>query len=217
MPAKLPDGATLALATTYGVAKTMTGISNANPGIASLAVGHAIASGDFIEVTSGWSALNERTMKAGVPVADDVPLLGMNTTDVIRFPVGTGGGTVREVTAWTQISQILSFDTEGGDPTYVTYEFLEEDFQRTLPSVYTAQTIKIGVADDASLAGYIAFKAASDDRTLRALKLTLRDGSIILYTGIAALNETPSVTKGKVMEVTATFSLQGRPVRYAAP
>jgi hypothetical protein len=195
----------------------MTGISNANPGIASLAVGHAIASGDFLEITSGWSLLNERTMKAGVPVADDIPLLGMNTTDVARFPIGTGVGTVREITAFTQIAQILSFETTGGDPTYVEFEYLEEDFKRSLPSTTNAQTIKIGIADDASLPGYIALKAASDDRTLRALKLTLRDGSIILYTGIAALNETPSVTKGQVMQVTATFSLQGRPVRYAAP
>ena len=34
------------------------------------------------------------------------------------------------------------------------------------------------------------------------------------YNGYVSFNETPTLTKGQVMQVTATFSLQGRPVRY---
>jgi hypothetical protein len=216
MAAYLPDGATVSLATSYSAPKVITGISNANPGVATFATGHGIVQGDIFQLTSGWSGLNERMIKAGLPVADAIPLTGMNTTDVSRFPVGTGAGTAREVATFTQISQILSFETSGGEASSVIFSYLDEDFERSLPSVTSAQTIKIGIADDDTLAGYIALNDASNDRTLRALKLTLRNGSIILYTGIVSFNITPTVTKGEVMQVTATFALQARPVRYNA-
>ena len=51
---------------------------------------------------------------------------------------------------------------------------------------------------------------------LVALKATMPNGSVILYNGYVSFNETPTMTKNSVMVVNATFSLQGRPVRYAA-
>jgi len=39
---------------------------------------------------------------------------------------------------------------------------------------------------------------------------------VLLYNGYVSFNETPSMTKGEVMGVQATFSLLSRPVRYAA-
>ena len=36
----------------------------------------------------------------------------------------------------------------------------------------------------------------------------------MLYNGIVSLNETPTLTKGQVMQVRATFSLQSKPTRY---
>ena len=50
----------------------------------------------------------------------------------------------------------------------------------------------------------------------RSLGATLPDGSKILYNGYVSFNETPSMTKNQLMAVTATFSLQSRPVRYAS-
>jgi hypothetical protein len=72
------------------------------------------------------------------------------------------------------------------------------------------------IADDPLLPGYIALKAASDSGATRAIRLQLRNGSFLLYNGIISLNETPNLTKGSVMSVRATISLQGRPVRYAS-
>ena len=66
------------------------------------------------------------------------------------------------------------------------------------------------------LAGYIAVKAAAESRALTGLKATLPNGSIILYNGYVSLNQTPSFTKGQLMVVKATFSLQGLPIRYAS-
>jgi hypothetical protein len=94
--------------------------------------------------------------------------------------------------------------------------FLEQNFETQIPTVTSAMSISIGIADDPSLSGYIALKAAADQRAIRALRLQLPDGSFILYNGYVSFNETPTVTKGQVMQVKATLSLLARPVRYAS-
>jgi hypothetical protein len=41
------------------------------------------------------------------------------------------------------------------------------------------------------------------------------DGSKLLYNGYVSFNETPTMNKNQVMQVTATFSLMSKPVRYS--
>ena len=91
---------------------------------------------------------------------------------------------------------------------------LENDFSTQLPTQASAQSIAISIADDPTLAGFIALKAAAETRSPRALVVTLPNNSVILYSGIFSLDETPSLTKNSIMAVKSTVSLQGRPVRY---
>lgn len=216
MAAALPDGAVVSLATTYDAAsKTITAITNANPGVASSAA-HGYLAGALLELKSGWNRINDRIIRVANPAGGTFELDGIDTTNPDFFPAGTGVGSARAITAWTQVSQIIEFTTNGGEQQFVNFSFLEEDYERQLPSITSAQSITMRIADDASLAGYQALKAASDLRKNRALKLTLKNGDVLLYNGIVSLNETPTLTKGQVMAVTATFSLQGRPTRYRA-
>lgn len=216
MAGRLPDGATLALATAYGADKTMSALTNADPAVATLEGGHGIATGEFFEMSSGWSRLHERVFKAGTVATNDVPVLGQNTTDTSKYPPGSGTGTVREITTFTDVAGVLGFTTEGGEPSQVTYAFLEEDFERSLSGPSSAQRLTITLADGHHAAGYNALKDASEEDSLVCLKLTLKNGDVILYNGKVHLNETPSVNKGQVMAVTATFNLQAKPVRYNA-
>lgn len=213
MAASLPDGATVALATTYGSAKTVTAITNANPGVITSAA-HGLLNGAFYELTSGWQKISGRVFKAANVATNALDVTGIDTTDTNRYPAGTGTGSLREITAWTQIPQILEFTTSGGDQQFANFSFLEEDFERQLPTVTSAQSIQIGIADDPTLAGFIALKAAGEARAIRAVKVTLPNGAVLLYNGYVSFNETPTLTKGSVMQVRATISLQGRPTRY---
>lgn len=213
MSVSLPDGATVAIATTYGAVKTVTGISNANPGVIA-STAHGLANGAFYELKSGWQKISDRIFKAANVGANALDVTGIDTTDTNRYPVGTGAGSLKEITAWTQIAQILEFTTSGGDQQFANFSFLEEDYERQLPTITSAQSIQIGIGDDPSLPGYIALKAAGEARAIRALKVTLPNGAVLLYNGYVSFNETPTLTKGSVMQVRATFSLSGRPVRY---
>lgn len=213
MAVSLPDGATIAIATTYGSVKTVTAISNANPGVITSAA-HGLLNGAFYELKSGWQKINDRVFKAANVATNALDVTGIDTTDTNRFSAGTGTGSLREISAWTQIPQILEFTTSGGDQQFANFSFLEEDYERQLPTVTSAQSIQIGIGDDPSLPGYQALKAAGEARAIRALKVTLPNGAVLLYNGFVSFNETPTLTKGSVMQVRATISLQGRPTRY---
>ncbi|MBP6650827.1 MAG: phage tail protein [Xylophilus sp.] len=215
MAVSLPNGVTFALATAYGAVKAISAITNVNPGVASAAA-HGFSDGDFVEITSGWSRLNNRVVRVDAPTTDAFNVEGINTTSTLNYPSGTGGGSAREITQWTQISQIMELSTSGGEMQFTTYSFLEQDFESQLPTQSSAMTITMGIADDPALAGYQALKSLADTRELVALKATMPNGSVILYNGYVSFNETPTMTKNSVMVVNATFSLQGRPVRYAA-
>ena len=206
---------TLALATAYAAADTVTAVTNASTAVATTSADHGITNGAFVEVTSGWSKLNNRIVRAANAALSSLDYEGINTTSTQNYPAGSGGGSIRAITTWTQISQILELTSSGGEMQFTTYSFLEQDFESQLPTQSSPMTISISVADDASLPGYIALKNAADTRALVGLKATLPDSSLILYNGYLSFNETPSMTKNSVMACQATFSLQGRPVRYA--
>lgn len=212
MSARLPDGATVMIATALAAAKVITGISNAAPPVAA-AAGNDLTNGDLVWLKSGWQKLTDRVVRAAGVSADAFSLERQDTLSTQRYPTGGGAGTFQKISEWTQITQILGFTTGGGDQQFANFSYLEEDWERQLPTVTSAQSITLDIADDDKLPGYIALKAASESRVLTPFKLTLPDGALILYNGIFALNETPTLTKGNVMAVKATISLQSRPVR----
>ena len=216
MAVSLPNGVILALATTYAAADTVSALTNANPGVATTSSAHGITTGNYLEVTSGWARLNQRIVRASAAAGSSVTYEGIDTSSTSVYPAGSGTGSVREITAWTQISQVLDLTTSGGDMQFATYSFLEQDFESQIPTQASPMSINITIADDASLAGYTALKAAGISRALTGLRATLPSGSVIVYNGYVSFNETPTMTKNQVMGVRATFSLMNTPTRYAS-
>lgn len=215
MAVQLPNGVTLAIATAYGSPKTVSALTNANPGVAS-STAHGFTDGDIVEVTSGWSRLNERLVRIDNSDTNTFEVEGIDTTSVAVYPAGSGGGSVREITTWQQITQIMNVQTSGGEMQFTNYSFLEQDFETQLPTQSSPMVMTLEIADDPSLAGYQAVKAAAEARAIRALRVTYPSGAIALYNGIVSFNETPTFTKNQVQTVTATFNLTSRPVRYAS-
>jgi hypothetical protein len=213
MAAKLPDGAIVQMGTTYASPVTVSAISNANPAVATAT--NTYASGDYILISSGWSNLNNRVVRLSAAAAGNFTMEGIDTTSTALYPAAGGAGTGTKISAWTQIAQIMNFATSGGDQQFATYSFLEQNFETQIPTMLSAMTMTLDIADDPSMAGYLALKVASDARAARSLMILMPDNSRILYQGYVSLNETPSVTKGSLMQVKASFALQSRPVRYA--
>lgn len=216
MSVSLPNGSLVHIASGYGTSKTMSAVTNADPGVATLESSHGISTGDFMEVTSGWSRLTDRIVRAGTVATNDVPLEGIKTTSTTIYPAGSGVGSVREITGWTQLSQILSSGSTGGEQQFLEYQFLESDAQKRIPTFKNAAGITLSIADDPSLAGYILAKEANDDRLARAVRITLPNGAKLLYNAYISLAPIPSLTVNEVMAVEVTLSLLSEPTRYAS-
>lgn len=215
MAVSLPNGALVSIASGYDSSKTVSGISNANPGVASC-VGNGYANGDFVEVTSGWSRLTEKVVRVSAAATDAFDLEGIDTTLTSIYPGGGGGGSVRRISGWTQLAQILTTATDGGDQQFLTYQFLEGDSQKRIPTFKNAAGLTLSVADDPTQPGYQLASAANDDRLPRAVKVTLPNGSVILYNAYVSLDKTPSMTVNEIMACQVTLSFLAEVVRYTS-
>lgn len=213
MAASLPNGSTLFIGSAYGSALTVTTLTNANPGVATSAA-HGLSNGDYVVVTSGWSRLNNRLVRVAGVTTNTFELEGINTTDTDIYPSGSGIGSVREVTTFTQITQVLQPTSQGGEQQFLAYQFLEDDAQTEIPTTKTAGGFNFSVADDPTLTGYIAMAAANDDREARALRVNLANGSKLCYYAYLTLNETPSLTVNELMACQATARFLNKPTRY---
>lgn len=215
MAVSLPNGALVSIASGYDASKVVSAITNANPGIASCAAnGYAV--GDFVEVTSGWSRLTDKVVRVATETTDSFALEGIDSTLTSIYPAGGGAGSVRRVTGWTQLSQILTSASDGGDQQFLTYQFLEGDAQKRIPTFKNAAGLTFSVADDPSQPGYQLASAANDDRLPRAVKIALPNGAVLVYNAYISLNKTPSLTVNEIMACQVTLSLLNEPVRYAS-
>lgn len=212
----LPNGSLVHIASGYGASKTMSALTNANPGVATLEASHGVVEGDFIEVTSGWSRLTDKIVRAGTVATNDVDLEDINTTSTSIYPAGSGTGSVREISGWTQLAQIIGSTSQGGEQQFLNYQFLESDAEKRIPTVKSAGGLSLQVADDPTLAGYILAETANDDRLQRAIRITLPSGALILYNAYVTLNKTPTLTVNQLMAVEVTLSFLNEPVRYAS-
>ncbi|MEE4675365.1 phage tail protein [Pseudomonas alliivorans] len=212
---RLPNGATLQIASAYGAAIPVTALSNANPAVATAAA-HGLADGDIISVTSGWTRLNDRAARVDNSLSGSFELEKINTLNVQPYPAGSGAGSVREVTAFVEISQITDVGTSGGDQQFTTFGFLADDDDRQLPTSKNPISMSFTVADDPDLPYVAVVEEADEDKQPRVLRLNLPGGSVILYTAYVSITATPTLSRNNVMSRTITISLAGRSTRYSA-
>jgi hypothetical protein len=215
MAVSLPNGGTFAIASAYGSNITVTAITNASPAVAT-ATAHGLSNGDIVEVTSGWSKLTNRVVRVANVAANTFELEGIDTTSTVSYPAGAGTGTVREVTSFVQLAQILNTATSGGEQNFTAYQFLESDEASEIPTNQSPRRLTLSLADDPTLPGYIEAAEANEDRLVRAVRFALPSGSVIYYNGFVSVNETPSTTSNEIMAVEMTLAIQGRATRYAS-
>lgn len=215
MSVSIPNGTTFEIASVMSAAKPFTAISNANPAVLTAAA-HGLADGDIIVVDSGWAKLNGRPARVIDSDVGDFAAEGINTTSVKSFPAGSGAGSVRSASGWTQIAQITEPAANGGDQQFLTYGFLEDDDDRQLPTTKSASSMTLPVADDPGQAFVAVVEAADEDKEPRLIRANLPSGSTILYYAYVSITATPTLSRNNIMTRTITLSFASRPTRYNA-
>lgn len=210
----LSTGTILAIASTYGTSVTMSAISNATEAVATLAAGHGCVVGDYLEVSSGWGRLDKRIVRVKTVATNDVTLEAINTTSTTVYPAGSGTGSIRRITAWTNMSQIADLATSGGDQQFEDITALDDVIGKQIPTIRSPVTMNITVFDDPTLAWYAAIQAADDSRTPYGMRMSLPNGSKLIANAYWGLQRVPSVAINKALRTQVSLSYAAEPVRY---
>lgn len=210
----IATGTAVAIASAYGTGFTISDITNANPAVATLSASHGVIVGDVIEISSGWDLLDKRLVRVSAVATNDVTLQGINTLNTSRFPVGTGGGTGREVSGWTNIAQIKGMDSSGGDLSYANITTWADRVAKQVPTIRSAKELNFLVYDDPTLSWYPFAEAATDLVTVTGLRFIFSNNSKLYANGYYNLDPVPDVASQEALTAKLGFSAVSAPIRY---
>lgn len=216
MAYNFPEGSSFQFAPLSGFAsaKNVTVITNASPAVATSTT-HGYVDGDELLFISGWEDATASIYRADQLTADTVSLLGLDTTSTQFYPTGSGIGTLQKVGTWTQIPQVLTIATNGGDVRFSQINPLARRTGIQVPIGFNPISINLTIGHDAANAVYQTMLGIS--RTLQkvAFKLVLGSGGTTYGFGWMATGEFPTMTSGQANTVPVVFALEGRAISYA--
>jgi len=214
--AQVPTGSTFFIASAFAASKTTTIVTNASEAVVTSA-GHGYSNGDIVEMTSGWGRLNRRNFRIKSVATDTFVLEGADTSSTTFYPAGTGVGSVRKISTFTQITTTMNPQSTGGDPKTVTYKFIESDVEYSINDGFTATSYTLELdADSIGSAGYTALKTLTEVQTDTSLKIVTRNGALIFQPCTVALNEAIRMQDGQINRVNVSFNGNNRLTRYAS-
>lgn len=214
MAITLSTGVQVRVAKTYAAAAPFTTISNAAEAV--VTVSNSLTTGDYIEVTSGWGRLDKRIVRVKSAVAGSFVLEGLNTADTSKFPAGTGGGSFRKVTAWTDVTQIKSISTSGGDQQFADVTAINDVVSRQIPTTRSAVNVTLEVYDDPTQSYFPDVIAADDSRTPYGLYMLFANGSVTVANAYWSMSRVPNIATNEAMTASISLSFAAEPVRYTA-
>ncbi len=200
---------------TFGTAKTISALTNASPAVAT-SVGHGFVDGNEIVLTSGWEDATDAVYKVDQLTADTFSLLGLNTTDTNFYAAGTGTGSAALVSAWTEIPQVLTVATSGGDARFTTINPIARRNAINIPTGFNATSITLTLGHDPSNANYETMLDISRTLSKVAFKMVLSGGAVTYGYGYMSVSEAPSLNVNQANSVTAALTLLGRSISYAS-
>jgi len=216
MAITLAVGTQVAIASAYAAVKTMSALTNATSAVATLEASHGIIVGEYFEVSSGWDRLNGRIARCTVLSTNDVTMGNIDTSSTSRYPVGTGTGSVREISAWTTIGQITSeLAVTGGEQQFADITTLSDNIQKQIPTVRNPLQVTLPLFDDPSLAFVPIVRAAADGATATAVRFTYPNGSILVANAYWSMQEVPTIQDSTLRgRIDLTFT--ALPTRYTS-
>lgn len=210
------SGTAFAIASTYAASKSMSALTNASSAVATLEAAHGVGVGEYVEITSGWDLANGRIARATAVATNDVTLGNIDTQSTSLYPAGTGTGSVREISAWTALSQITAdWGISGGDQNFADATFVSHLIQQRIPTDRSPIEITLPFFFDNSLAWLAAVRSASQSSTPAAIRMTFSNGNIIVANAYWSLRDMPTVNDG-TLRGQIDLSMIGFPTVYSS-
>jgi hypothetical protein len=210
-----PEGSKFYFSTTFASAKTITALTNADPAVAT-SVAHGYSDLDEILLSSGWEDATDTVFQVDQLTADTFEIEGLNSVDTNFYAAGTGTGTAQKISGWTEIPQVLTIATQGGDARFTTISPIARRNSINVPTGFNPTSISLTLGHDPANANYKTMLGISRALTKVAFKMVLSGGSVTYGYGYMSVSEAPSLNVNQANTVSAAISLLGRAISYEA-
>lgn len=203
----------VAMQSAIAATKTITGITKANPGVAT-STAHGYENGDIVYLeVQGMHQLNEKPVRVANKTDNTFELEGVDTTSFETF----ASGTAQKVTLGTTISTATNVNASGGDFDFIDTTTIHMSAKSQMPGLPNATTFSMDHIWDASDAGLLAMKAASDAQAKRVFKFQFGSGGKILYfAGYVGCSMLPGGSAQNLVTTNAVITMNGTPTYYAS-
>lgn len=216
MAYSFPEGSKFYFSQTFAPAKTLATMTNAAPTVAT-SVAHGFSDGDEIVLTSGWEDATDTVFKVDQLTADTFSILDLDTTDTSFYAIGGGANsTAKKISGWTEIPQVLTIATSGGDARFTTISPLARRNAINVPTGFNPTSITLTLGHDAANANYQTMLAISRKLSKVAFKMVLSGGATTYGYGYMSVSEAPSLNVNQANQVTAALTMLGRSISYAS-
>lgn len=212
------SGVAVAMQSALGANKTITAI--AKGATATVTVTHDFSAGDYVVFTvQGMNELNGRVFRVlsvSTTVSFVIEGAGSASLDTTNF--GTfSSGTVNKITFGTSITSATSMSASGGDFDFIDTTTIHDLVKTQVPGTANALSYTFDNLWDASDAGQIAMKVASDAQSQRAFKFTFGTGGpIMVMNGYVGFTGAPTGNAQDKVVSPATVTAFGAPTYYSA-
>lgn len=202
----------VSLQSALATANTITGITNANPGVAS-SPSHGKANGDYMVLTvNGMPALNDRVVRIANVTAGTFELEGVDTTLLGTFT----SGSAQAITFGISMTTATGVNASGGEPEFADITTIHDNIRKQVPVVTSPMVIAFDSLFDASDAALLALKAAADALTKRAIRISYPSGAKIVFSGYVSASLTPTGSAQEAVKTGVTLTAAGRPTVYSS-
>lgn len=196
-----------------GTDLAITVITKANPAVVTSA-GHALLDGDIVYLeVQGMHQLNEKVCRVANKTADTFELEGINSTAFDTF----ASGTAQKLTFGTSITTATTINASGGEFDFIDTTTIHDNTKKQIPGLPSAITYQFDNIWDASDAGLLAMKTASDLQGKRAFKFQFGSGGKILYfSGFVGCAMLPGGQAQGLVTTSSVITMNGTPTYYAS-
>lgn len=208
-----PEGSKFYFSTTFAAAKTISALTNADPAVAT-STAHGYTDGDEILLTSGWEDATDSVFKVDQLTADTFEVEGLNSVDTNFYAAGTGTGDAKKISGWTEIPQVLSITTNGGDARFTTINPIARRNAINVPTGFNPTSINLTLGHDPANANFKTMLGISRALTKVAFKMVLSGGAVTYGYGYMSVSEAPNLSVNQANTVACALSLLGRSISY---
>ena len=209
-----PEGSKIQFSTTLAAAVTVLSGTNTDPTVLTTSGAHGYTTNDELLYLSNWEDANSTVFRGTNLTATTLSLQGLDTTNPAFYAAGGGAGSLQEISGWTDVPQVLTISTSGGDARFTTVQPLAARNAINIPTGFNASSISLTLAHDPALAAYKSLLAISRNLSKVAIKMSLGGGAVTYGYGYINVAETPQLSVGQVNQVQASLTLLGRSISY---